>query len=77
MDIVRFKSKHLYASLTYDKKEYKLIFGHPYDMLRDKNISWEAKGYLSFIVNLSDELDFPDHIIIELIEVGYLVEVKE
>ncbi len=68
-------SNSCYMELTHNGIEYKLIFGHPNDMLRDKNISWESKGYLSSLVNLPDEIEFSLHVIAELIHFGYLVEV--
>jgi hypothetical protein len=70
------KSKYCYGYLNHNSIEYKIEFGHPYDMLRDKNLSWEAKGYLSFIVNLEGEIEFSLKVIDELIQFGYLVEVR-
>jgi hypothetical protein len=69
------KSEYCYGYLTHKGKEYRLVFGHPYDMLRDQNISWEAKGYLSSLVNLPDDIEFSLYVISELIQFGYLVEV--
>jgi hypothetical protein len=46
-------------------------------MLRDKNISWEAKGYLSYIFYLDgSEIEFSPFVLAELVHFGYLVEVN-
>ncbi len=70
-----YECTHIYASTNHEGMQYKIIFGHPTHMLEDENISWEAKGYLSYIAFLPSDMDLPDHIVDELIEYGYLVEV--
>ena len=68
------QTKHCYGHLTHNQKQYMLIFGHPYEMLTDKNISWEAKGYLCHLTVLPDEISLSLPVISELIKFGYLVE---
>lgn len=74
--IVQSTNKYCYGHVTYKKKKYKLYFGHPNQMLRDENISWESKGYLSSAVMLPDPINAPLRIIREWIKFGYLVEVE-
>ncbi len=76
MTIERSNIRHCYAELIHNGKEYRVIFGHPYHMLRDKNLSWEAKGYLSSLVNLPDQVEFSPNVIDELIQYGYMLEVE-
>ena len=74
MVIERSSIKHCYLRIKYKKKRYELFCGHPYHMLRDETISWEAKGYLSHILLLQDDIDISKKVIVELIACGYLVE---
>jgi hypothetical protein len=69
------KYSHCYAKLTYNDKEYELIFSNPLSILKDENISWEAKGCLCHIAFLEDDIELSPHVINELIKFGYLVEV--
>jgi hypothetical protein len=73
------RKKYVYGLLDYSGKEYQIIFASPMCMLVDDNISWESKGYLSHIALVGDmvgDIDMPDYITQELIDAGYLVEVK-
>lgn len=73
----RHKFTQQYGFIIHKKIKYNLIFGHPFHMLKDKNISWKAKGYLSHLVFLYEEIDLPSSIISELIKLGYLQEAKD
>lgn len=69
-------TKHRYGCITYKSKKYELFFSHPKFMLEDDNISWECKGYLSFLAFIDySKIQVPPHIIEELINNNYLVEV--
>lgn len=65
-----------YGVLSHNGLEYNLIFGLPNDMLRDEKLSWESKGYLSYVAFVGEEIEVSINIIDELIHLGYLVEVK-
>jgi len=71
------EDNHFLGLIRHDEKEYQLISKHPYNLLKDANISWESKGCLSYLMLLEDEIDLPISVIKNLIEAGYLVEVKE
>ncbi len=79
-DIERSKSLHCYGKINSNGITYKIIIGHPYDMLKDEYLSWESKGYLSYIIFIEKPEKpetLPIHILNELKEFGYLVEVTE
>lgn len=75
MSIVRAKNLK-YGELSYKGNKYNLIFGHPIDMLKDNNISWETKGYLSYIASIDEEIELSAYVTAELIHFGYLKEVE-
>jgi hypothetical protein len=71
------ESKLSYGSITRKGIKYSLTFGHPKRMLEDKDLSWDAKGRLSYCVFVSNDIPISKKIFDELLKFGYLEEVKD
>lgn len=72
------KHNRIYGFLNFEEVEYKLEFGSITSILEDENLSWGAKGGLSYLADhpTMDKFDFPHEVKMELMRFGYLTEVS-
>lgn len=74
---VNFCCSNKQACVKYNGVEYSLVFTSLFYILTDADLSWESKGVLSHICNITQDLYISDSCIENLISAGYLVEAQE